>query len=219
MIKKSLFCKGLSVSYGHKIIFENIDLNLDYGIYSLIGPNGTGKSTLLRSLCGAKNLDSGDVWINGKSLVSLPKEAKKHLSYVPDEAIVYPFMTGKNLLDFCAWTKKTNIDLNVLEMIEKFDLKSHLTTRFDVMSLGTRKKILICAALVGAPKVIFMDEPTNGLDATSLKHLAQLLKGLSRSTVVLMSTHDYDFLNEVETISIIMKEISQSHNFYCKSAI
>ncbi|MBV1834392.1 ABC transporter ATP-binding protein [Novacetimonas pomaceti] len=210
MTREGVRCRALGVSYGGRVVFDGLDLALGCGLYALQGANGAGKSTLLRLLAGAQSLDTGEVWIAGESLMRSPMQARRHLSYVPDEAAVYPFMTGQDLLDFCAWAKNCAIDGDVAGMIGNFGLHPHLATRFDAMSLGTRKKMMICAALTGAPGVLLMDEPGNGLDAPSLECLVTLLRRRSRNAAVLIASHDHDFLQRLDATPLLMSDLVQS---------
>ena len=149
-----LACEGLSVSYQGRNVFKSVTYSFGSGVYALRGANGIGKSTLLRLLSGAQSPDAGRVWIGGIDLMREPQAAKQLLSYVPDESPVYPFMTGHELLEFVASVKRVPINGLVQELTVAFGLPPHLQTRFDAMSLGTQKKFLLCAAWIGAPKVL-----------------------------------------------------------------
>lgn len=205
--KPSLRCEGLCVSYGRKHVFRGLDLSLGAGIHALRGPNGIGKSTVLRVLAGAQAWDAGQVWIDGIDLAQPPRQARQRLSYVADEAVAYPFMTGWDLLDFCAWAKRSTIDESVEAAIRDFGLQSHLATRFDAMSLGTARKMAICAGLIGKPAVLLLDEPSNGLDRASVEHLAALLRERAGDTVILLSSHDDDFLQATGAASLFMEDL------------
>ena len=156
--------EGLGKSYGARAIFQSAHLSLDTGVYALQGPNGIGKSTLLALLAGALPADAGDVWIDGVSLTHAPLAARQRLSYVPDESPIYPFMTGRELLNLVAMAKKTVVMQDMLALVNGFGLDAHLNTRFTAMSLGTQKKFLLSAAWIGDPLVLLLDEPSNGLD-------------------------------------------------------
>jgi ABC-2 type transport system ATP-binding protein len=190
----SLVCQGLGASYEGREIFHSLDCAFAAGVHALQGTNGIGKSTLLRLLAGAQPADAGRVWIDGIDLMQAPEDAKRQLSYVPDESPIYPFMTGEELLHFVASVKRTRIDATVDGLIGAFDLARHLRMRFDAMSLGTRKKIMLCAAWIGAPKVLLLDEPSNGLDLASRDHLIRLLRHSGRESTVLFAAHDEEFV-------------------------
>ncbi len=189
-----LACAGLGASYPGREIFRSLNCSFATGLHALRGTNGIGKSTLLRLLAGAQPADAGRIWIDGIDLTQAPEAAKRRLSYVPDESPIYPFMTGEDLLHFVAAAKRTEIGAAVDGLIDAFDLGRHLRTRFDAMSLGTRKKMMLCAAWIGAPRVLLLDEPSNGLDLASRDHLGRLLRDVGRDSAVLFSAHDEEFV-------------------------
>jgi ABC-type multidrug transport system ATPase subunit len=186
--------KNLSASYNGRVIFSGVSLALGPGAYALQGANGSGKSTLLRLLAGAQALDSGSVSIDGHDLVAEPQAARQVLSYVPDESPVYPFMTGHELLAFVAAAKRTALGEDVTRLIAGLGLVSQLEQRFDAMSLGTQKKVLIAAAAICAPRVLLMDEPSNGLDIAARDALAARIVSLKDRTTILFASHDAEFV-------------------------
>jgi ABC-2 type transport system ATP-binding protein len=212
-----LACKGLGASYEGREIFHSLDCALATGIHALRGTNGIGKSTLLRLLAGAQPADAGRVWIDGIDLMQAPRAAKRRLSYVPDESPIYPFMTGEELLHFVAAAKRTGIDATVNGLIAAFDLPQHLHTRFDSMSLGTRKKMMLCAAWIGAPKVLLVDEPSNGLDLASRDHLFRLLRYWGHERTILFATHDEEFVSACGAAVIEMRSLLDSSASACHS--
>lgn len=127
----------LAASYGRRVVFTSASLALAAGVYALQGTNGSGKSTLLRLLAGAQPADKGEVWIDGASLTRSPRTTRQLLSYMPDESPIYPFMTGRELLQFVATVKKADASAAISDLIDDFGLLPHLDTRFDAMSLGT----------------------------------------------------------------------------------
>lgn len=189
-----LQCNGISKAYGARRIFNDLNYRLSAGVYAIQGPNGIGKSTLLGIMSGAIPADAGDISIDGISMKASPMQVRRRLSYVPDESPVYPFMTGLDLLDFVAMAKKTRVDTGIMQLVEHFGLTPHLNTRFAVMSLGTQKKFMLCAAWIGEPLAIFMDEPSNGLDAGARDLLAGMIRQRSKNRLMVISTHDADFV-------------------------
>lgn len=206
-----LACEGLGASYQGHEIFRSLNCAFATGVHALQGTNGIGKSTLLRLLAGAQPADAGRVWIDGIDLMQAPENAKRRLSYVPDASPMYPFMTGDELLHFVAAAKRSRIDAAVADLIAAFDLGRHLHTRFDAMSLGTQKKMMLCAAAIGAPRVLLLDEPGNGLDLASRGHLVQWLRHWGRHSTVLFTAHDEEFVSAcgaavIEMVSLLDPE-------------
>lgn len=205
MMSDRLRCSDLHVAFAGRPVLASINLSLDVGLHGLWGANGTGKSTLLRVLSGATTPDRGEVWIGGKSLARDSVAARSRLAYVPDDAMLYPFMTGWDLMELCAWARKAP---GVPEAILKgFGLMLHLDKRYDALSLGTRRKMLIASAFVGTADVLLMDEPANGLDAASRAYFVDLLADTARSTCVLLSTHDSEFLSALDATVIHLETL------------
>ena len=192
-ISALLTCTGLGASYEGRKVFEAVSFRYPAGVHALIGANGIGKSTLLRVLAGAQAADEGEVSIVGRSLTREPREARQCLGFAPAESSIYPFMTGEELLHLLGAAKRTGIDALVEGLVDDFGLRPHLSKRFDALSLGTQKKIMLCAAWIGAPKVVILDEPGNGLDPGSRDRLVDLVLLWGRENMVLFATHDLDF--------------------------
>ena len=199
--------EGLRACYAGREIFAALDCAFATGVHALRGENGIGKSTLLRLLAGAQPADAGLVRIDGIDLARAPERAKMRLSYVPDESPIYPFMTGEALLHFVAAAKRTTIDATVDGLVGGFDLAPHLRTRFDAMSLGTRKKMMLCAAWIGAPKVPLLDEPSNGLDLDLRDHLIRLVRHCGRDNAILFAAHDEEFVSACGATVIEMRSL------------
>ena len=204
--------EGLCKSYGGHPIFHHAHLNLVPGVYALQGSNGIGKSTLLSLLAGALPADAGEIWIDDISMTHAPLSARQHLSYVPDESPVYPFMTGRELLDFVAMAKKTVVMPDILALTHSFGLNPHLNTRFAAMSLGTQKKFMLSAAWIGDPLVLLLDEPSNGLDVDARSFLAKRFHEHAQRSAILFTTHDADFVNAAEATVIKLEQISGVSN-------
>jgi ABC-2 type transport system ATP-binding protein len=190
-----LSCEGLCASYEGRDVFRSVRCAFTAGVYALQGANGIGKSTLLRLLAGAQPPDAGRVWIDGIDLIQDPEAAKRRLSYVPDESPIYPFMTGQELLQFVAVVKRTAIDASIHDLIGGFDLNDHLEMRFDAMSLGTRKKMMLCAAWIGAPRLLLLDEPINGLDPAARDQIVRLFRSTGKESAIVFSAHDKDLVS------------------------
>ncbi len=210
MTKTLLQCQNISVSFGARRVFSSVNLSLAAGAYALRGPNGIGKSTLLKVISGAQIPDSGQVWLDGKSMAQSPLEAKRSLSYVPDESFAYPFMTGQDLLDLVSSSKKAPIDEAIQQIVKDFKIQRQLPVRFDAMSLGTQKKVMICAGFIGTPCVILMDEPSNGLDVGSRLRLEERVRAYAEENLILISTHDDEFAKATEARPILMEDLVSS---------
>jgi ABC-type multidrug transport system ATPase subunit len=194
--------ENVDKSYGSRPVLQGRTGRFAPGAHALRGPNGIGKSTLLRVLAGVDEADGGDIVIDGLSLRTQPAAAKARLAYAPDECPVYPFVTGRELLAFVAWAKRCAIPDKVVDIVERFGLARHLDTRCGAMSLGTQKKLMLAAAWIGDPAVLLLDEPSNGLDADARAVLVELLAAQRDRSVVFMSTHDRAFAEAVGAVVV-----------------
>lgn len=189
-----LIVRDLAAAYDGRTVFSDIDLDLDPGAYALTGGNGTGKSTLLRLLGGAQRPAAGTVSIDGHDLLRDPIEARLRLGYVPDESPAYPFMTGAELLHLVQTAKRAGDDPVVERLIADFSLAPQLGARFDAISLGTQKKLLLAAGWIGHPRVILLDEPSNALDAAARAALVARIRADAAGAVILLASHDAEFV-------------------------
>lgn len=199
--------ENLVKSFNGRRVIDRANADLAPGVFALQGANGIGKSTLLGLLSGALALDAGNVWIDGVDLIGDPMAARLRLSYVPDESPVYPFMTGREFLEFVALSRHVPPDDETDFVVRGFRLEPHLATRFSAMSLGTQKKFLIAAAWIGDPRVLLLDEPANGLDTSAREFLADLIRRRAACSTVLLSVHELDFVQAVGATVLPMEAI------------
>ena len=202
----------INKSFGTKTVFDDLTFSLEPGTYALQGANGCGKTTLLNILAGAMEADSGSINIAGRDLIFEPLAARRALGFAPDESPIYPFMRGRDLLELVRRAKDVELDETVRSLIKAFKLNVHLDTRFDSMSLGTQKKLLLVAAFVGNSPVILADEPSNGLDIDSRTALAGAFSHADLERTVLFTSHDQDFVVASNADVITMEELCSLAN-------
>lgn len=188
----------LSKRYGDHVIFKGLHYAAGNGCVALCDENGSGKSTLLGILAGMIDADEGEVWLDGQSLRTAPFEAKSALAYVPEDYLEHPAQTGREFLDLVASTRKTAVDSAVLDLADRFGLSPHLEKRFEQMSLGTRKKFLLSATIIGNPRVVIVDEPVNGIDAAGRAILVELFTTLAAERTIFFASHDLKFARACE---------------------
>ena len=182
--------KGLSKRLGPHTVFRQLELEWGpRGAVCVCGPNGAGKTTLLAMLAGASAPTAGDILLNGRSLVHARQSALELVSYVPDGCPVYPFLTGREWLDFVKSIRVCNAQREQ-ELLERFSIAHLLDLRFDSMSLGTAKKFMLAAGLICEAPIVILDEPTNGLDLASFEALRELLARHRQHGLVVLSCHD-----------------------------
>lgn len=182
--------ENLSKRYGDHVLFQGLTHTFSPGCVALCEEASTGKSTLLAIIAGLVPPDTGDVWIDGRSLTDTPQQAKSRIAYVPDDCLAFPMQTGRGMLQHIASEKNTTLDDAVLDLAQKLGLEPHLDKRFEQMSTGTRRKVYLAAAALGDPAVIVADGPSNGLDTGARSVLAEQFKIWSQDRVVLFASHD-----------------------------
>ena len=187
----ALEIKNLEAWYGESHVLHGVDMVVQPGeVVTLLGRNGAGKSTTLKTIAGVIAPDGGEVWIEGHSLAQAPQVAKARLAYVPDNCLASPQQTGRGLLEQVAAEKGVAVDDAVLDLAARLGLEPHLDKRFEQMSTGTRRKVYLTAAALGDPAVVVADGPSNGLDAQARGVLADVFKTWGQTRVVLFASHD-----------------------------
>lgn len=188
-----IVAEDLSKRYGATLAVDGLSLVVDGELFVFLGPNGAGKTTTIKLMTGLLRPDRGRVRINGFDVATQPLEAKSCLGLVPERPYVYPKLTGREFLFFMADLYRVDraTALRRFEhLVELFDLASHIDRLIETYSHGMKQKIALSGALIHDPKVLFLDEPTVGLDPKSARNLKNLLKGLvQRGVTVFMSTH------------------------------
>ncbi|WP_144162158.1 ATP-binding cassette domain-containing protein [Paraburkholderia sp. BCC1885] len=186
MLRFDNLCKR----YGERTVFQGLHFSASTGCVALNDESGSGKSTLLGVLAGEIAADAGEVWLGGHSLNAAPLAAKRALTYVPEDCLTFPLDTGREFLERVAVQRQTALENSTLDLAARFGLTSHLEKRFEQMSFGTRKKIFLTAASIGAPGVVIADEPGGGLDAPARAVLVDLFRQLGKDRVVFFTSYD-----------------------------
>ena len=187
---------NLAAGYGAQPVLKDVSLSVPAGEWlALLGPNGSGKSTLLYCVAGMLQPTTGEVELCGVSLVRDPRSAKHALGFACAPERLPGLLTGRQCLEVYAAAKGLRqVDAEVLDLMERFAFAPMLDRFVDTYSLGTRQKLAVLLALLGAPRLIVLDEAFNGLDPASAKTLKRHLRTLvdTRRTSVLLATHALD---------------------------
>ncbi len=183
----------LTKKYDSLIAVDDLNLQIGEEVFVFLGPNGAGKTTTIKMMTGLLRPTSGAVRIEGFDLQEQPIEAKKLFGLVPDTPVLYDKLSLKEFLQFIAnlyEVDHSTFQRRFTNLIELFDLESRADDLIQDFSHGMRQKAILAAALIHDPKVLFLDEPTVGLDPKSARNLKDLLRGLvKKGTTVFMSTH------------------------------
>ncbi len=183
---------------------RDVDLEIEAGeIYSLLGPNGAGKTTTISMISGLLTPTSGEAFIAGHSITDAPIEAKKCIGVVPQEIALYPRLTARqNLHFFGQLYGLAGGELNsaVSEVLEFIDLKERADEKVETYSGGMKRRVNIGVGLLHKPKVVYMDEPTVGIDPQSRRRILDTVKELRDrfGMTVLYTTH---YMEEAQELS------------------
>jgi ABC-type multidrug transport system ATPase subunit len=198
--------ESVTKRYGETLAVDSVSLRVGAGeTFALLGANGAGKSTLIRMMTGLSEPDSGRVTVCGEEMARHPLAAKRNVGYLPEELYFYQRLTGREYLRLVAGLKNAE-DESVAAEIEFFELSAVADKWVGGYSLGMRKKLGLAAAFTGAPRVLVLDEPLNGLDVEMMRKLRLRLgeeRGAGRSFVV--SSHVMSFVERVADRACVMR--------------
>ncbi|MEC1754726.1 ABC transporter ATP-binding protein [Bacillus mojavensis] len=200
MAEPILHIEGLDKKIGSKQILKQISMDVRQGeIIGLLGPNGSGKTTLIRIIVGLLKQNSGSVAINGFKHDTEFEQAMEAVGAIVENPEFYPYLSGwENLKHFANMHKKID-DERLDEVVERVGLTSAIDDKVKTYSLGMRQRLGIAQAILHRPKLLILDEPTNGLDPAGMKDFRDHIKELAEEegTAVLFATH---LLREVEDL-------------------
>ena len=189
---------------------DDLNLSVEQGeLFSLLGINGAGKTTTIRMLSCLTAPSAGDAFVEGCSILHQPDGVKEVIAVSPQETAIAPNLTvQENLELICGihgYSKEKRTE-RIQALASQFHLESILTKKADKLSGGWQRRVSIAMALISKPKVLFLDEPTLGLDVLARSELWDIIRSLKGSTTIILTTH---YMEEAEALSDrigIMKE-------------
>jgi len=191
----------ISKQYDTHTVLHDLSFTVHHGqIVGLLGPNGAGKTTTMNILTGCLAPSSGSISVYGVDLLENPREAKRHLGYLPEQPPLYPDMTVREYLDFVAEAKgvsrriRTDAVTSVMKATDVLHEQNRLLYK---LSKGTRQRVGIAQALLGEPDCIVLDEPTIGLDPRQITEIRALIGTLGKKRTILISSH---ILSEIDAL-------------------
>lgn len=201
--------RSVTKRYGEKVAVADLTLQVPAGeLFAFLGPNGAGKTTTIKMMCGLLFPSEGTVRIGGFDMREQGDDARKQISYVPDQPFLYEKLTGREFLRFTAdlyGMDKSRAADRIAHVIDLFHLAEFADDLTERYSHGMRQRTVFAAALVHEPKLLIADEPTVGLDPKSIRELKVLLRQLAKGGMtVFLSTHTLDIAQELaDRIGII----------------
>lgn len=184
----------LTKAYGTKKAVDDLSLHIQSGeIYGFIGHNGAGKTTTLKSVVGILQFDSGEIYINGKSIKEDPLGCKSDTAYIPDNPDLYDYMSGIKYLNFVAdifGINEKERNERIHKYSDMFEITSDLAQPISAYSHGMKQKLAIISAWIHSPKLIIMDEPFVGLDPKASHLLKKMMREVcDNGGAIFFSTH------------------------------
>jgi len=194
--------KELRKRFGEVEALRGVSLNVQPGeLFGFLGHNGAGKTTTINLLTGLAKPDSGTIRIAGVECTKNPKPAQHLIGVVPDESNLYPELTGFENLCFCASLyamRKNERRSRARELLDMFGLADAGGRKFEGYSKGMKRRLTIAAGIIHRPPILFLDEPTTGIDVASARHIRQLIDRLHRGgTTIFLTTH---YIEEAERL-------------------
>ena len=185
-------------NYKSKKALDNVSLSIKKGeLFGLLGVNGAGKTTLIKILCGLTRKTSGTITINNFNLDKEIDKIKEIIDISPQETSLANNLTVKENLEFFANIYNNN-DVKVInEIIDIFNLNEVLNQRAKTLSGGYKRRLSIAIALISKPKILFLDEPTLGLDVFARRELWNIIKKLQKNITIILTSH---YLEEIENL-------------------
>jgi ABC-2 type transport system ATP-binding protein len=200
--KTALEVRDLAKRFGEVEAVAGIDLDVREGeLFGFLGPNGAGKTTTINMLTGLARPDGGTIRIGGIDCTHNLKVAQHLMGVVPDESNLYPELTGIENLCFCGalyGMGKRDRQARARELLDRFGLAEAAERKFAGYSRGMRRKLTIAAGIIHAPPLLFLDEPTTGIDVASARQIRQLIADLNAGgTTIFLTTH---YIEEAERL-------------------
>lgn len=195
-------CKNISKSFGNINAVKNLNLKIEKGeIFGFLGPNGAGKTTSIHMMCGLSTADKGQVLIGGEDIAGNSNKVKKKIGFIPQITSLYPQLSAIDNLKFWGGLygmKGNNLNTKIKEIIDFMELTGREKDKIETYSEGMKKRINIAAGILHEPEVVFMDEPTAGVDPQGRHAILEIVKSLKDSgKTIIYTTH---YMEEAEKL-------------------
>lgn len=195
--------------YKNKIAVDRLSATLTEGVYGLLGANGAGKTTLMRLICGILESNSGEIQCNGEEIGAMGERYRDLLGYLPQDFGYYPNFTAMEFMLYIASLK--GLDRKYARnqsrlLLQKVGLANEMRHKIKTFSGGMRQRLGIAQALLNAPKILVLDEPTAGLDPKERVRFRNMIAELGKDRIVILSTHIVSDVEEIADCIFLMKQ-------------
>lgn len=211
----SLKIENLTKQYGRLTALDNVSIEMNKGIYGLIGENGAGKSTLLNLIADNIKRTEGSILYNGEEILKMDKKYREILGFMPQEGEMYNDFTAREFLRYISVLKgisKKSIEQEVEKSLTDVNLQGSADKRLGEYSGGMKKRVMFAQAVIGNPEIIILDEPTEGLDPTERLRFKDMIKEMSKDRLIIYSTHVFGDLEEIYDYVIFLKNGKIEYN-------
>ncbi|MGG2200454.1 MULTISPECIES: ABC transporter ATP-binding protein [Paenibacillus] len=194
-----LSVEGVKKKIGNKLIIKGISFDVRAGeIFGFLGPNGSGKTTTIRMLVGLIKPTAGEIHICGYNVLKQHEEALQYVGCIVENPELYPYLSGWENLEHFARMLPGVTEKRIREVVEIVGMDARIRDKVKTYSLGMRQRLGIAQALLNDPKLLILDEPTNGLDPQGIKELREFIRRLARTGLsVFVSSH---LLSEIQQL-------------------
>ena len=200
----------LTKRFGGKLAVDSVSLQVGPGeVLGFLGPNGAGKSTTMKMLTGYLQPTAGSISVCGHDILEDTLDAQATIGYLPEGAPLYEDMSTRSFLEFIAQVRgyrgkeKTE---RLSRVVDVMGLRSVLNQRIETLSKGFRRRVGLAQAILHDPRVLILDEPTDGLDPNQKHHVRDMIRGLSEDKIVIISTHILEEVTAVCSRAVIIHE-------------
>jgi ABC-2 type transport system ATP-binding protein len=198
----AIAARSLTKRFGNVLAVDAAEFDVREGeVFGFLGPNGAGKTTTINMLTGLARPTAGSLHIFGRDVTANVKRAQHLMGIVPDESNLYPELDGFENLCFCAslyGVRRREREVRATKLLEQFALADVAHRRFAAYSKGMKRKLTIAAGIIHRPRILFLDEPTTGIDVASARQIRQMLAELNRAgTTIFLTTH---YIEEAERL-------------------
>lgn len=204
-----LVLNNVRKKFGNLIAVDDISIEMENGLYGLLGTNGAGKTTLMRILCTVLKPSDGKIYYNGKDIFEMDGRYRNIIGYLPQEFGFYPNLSVKDYLSYIASLKGLNKRLTkvrIEKLLEIMGMQIHSSKKMKKLSGGMKRRVGIAQALLNDPKILILDEPTAGLDPMERIKFRNLIGELSKDKIVLLSTHIVSDIEAIAKHIFVMKD-------------
>jgi ABC-2 type transport system ATP-binding protein len=197
-----LYARGLQKSFGKQIALKSVDLTVEKGeLFGLLGPNGAGKTTTISILTGLRDADAGTVLLEGEALHRGRRDLRRRIGLGTQDLAVYPDLTARENLAFFGKIydlQGPTLTERIEELLDAVGLKDRADHRAGTFSGGMKRRLNLAVAVIHSPDVLFLDEPTTGVDPQSRNHIFELVKSLNAAGMTIIYTSHY--MEEVQAL-------------------